>query len=187
MKLFFFDLETTGTNPGRHGIHQISGIIEIDGKVVEEFDIKVCPNPNALIEDKALEVGGVTKEQILSYQDMHEGYNQLVGILNKHIDRFNKKDKAFLVGYNNASFDNNFLRGFFLQNGDKYFGSYFWSNSIDVMVLASARLAEERQNLLNFKLSTVADYLGVKVDVDMLHDAMYDIYLTREVFKKVKQ
>lgn len=23
MKLFFFDLETTGTNPGRHGIHQI--------------------------------------------------------------------------------------------------------------------------------------------------------------------
>ena len=25
MKLFFFDLETTGTNPGKHGIHQISG------------------------------------------------------------------------------------------------------------------------------------------------------------------
>lgn len=30
MKLLFFDLETTGTNPARHGIHQISGIVEID-------------------------------------------------------------------------------------------------------------------------------------------------------------
>ena len=32
MKLLFFDLETTGTNPGRNGIHQISGSIVIDGK-----------------------------------------------------------------------------------------------------------------------------------------------------------
>jgi len=31
MKLLFFDLETTGTTPARHGIHQISGIVEIDG------------------------------------------------------------------------------------------------------------------------------------------------------------
>lgn len=27
MKLLFFDLETTGTNPGKNGIHQISGEI----------------------------------------------------------------------------------------------------------------------------------------------------------------
>lgn len=40
-KLFFYDLETTGTNPGRHGIHQISGEIVIDGKTVETFDYKV--------------------------------------------------------------------------------------------------------------------------------------------------
>lgn len=33
MKLLFFDLETTGTNPARHGIHQISDAyhIMIDG------------------------------------------------------------------------------------------------------------------------------------------------------------
>ena len=30
MKLLFFDLETTGTNPGKNGIHQISGMIEIE-------------------------------------------------------------------------------------------------------------------------------------------------------------
>jgi DNA polymerase-3 subunit epsilon len=45
MKLFFFDLETTGVNPGKNGIHQISGEIVIDGKTMERFDFKVQPNP----------------------------------------------------------------------------------------------------------------------------------------------
>lgn len=58
MKLFFYDLETTGTNPARHGIHQISGKIVIDGKEMETFDYHVQPNPKAQIEPKALEVGG---------------------------------------------------------------------------------------------------------------------------------
>lgn len=47
MKIVFFDLETTGTNPGKHGIHQISGEIVIDGQTVEQFDFKVRPNPAA--------------------------------------------------------------------------------------------------------------------------------------------
>ena len=37
-KRFFYDLETTGTNPGKNGIHQISGMIEIDGIVMEQFN-----------------------------------------------------------------------------------------------------------------------------------------------------
>ena len=56
MKLLFFDLETTGTNPARHGIHQISGIVEIDGVEQERFDFKVRPNPKAEILDEALAV-----------------------------------------------------------------------------------------------------------------------------------
>lgn len=61
MKLFFYDLETTGVNPGRNGIHQISGMIVVDGEVKETFDFKVRPNPKATIEKSALEVGGVTQ------------------------------------------------------------------------------------------------------------------------------
>lgn len=34
MKLFFYDLETTGLDCERHGIHQISGAIVIDGETV---------------------------------------------------------------------------------------------------------------------------------------------------------
>lgn len=182
MKLVFFDLETTGTNPGKHGIHQISGQIVIDGVVKESFDFHVQPNPKALIEEEALKVGGVTREQILAYPPMQQVYQEFVAMLGKYVDKFNKKDKFFLVGYNNAAFDNQFLRGFFLQNGDVYFGSWFWSNSIDVMVLASAYLATRRPEMENFKLSTVAKTLGIVVNDDSLHDAMYDIELTKAVF-----
>lgn len=186
MKIFYFDLETTGTNPGKNGIHQISGMIEIDGKVMEEFDFHVKPNPRAIIEDAALAVAGVTKEQIMSYPEMGVVYNQLVTMLSKYVDKYDKNDKFFLCGYNNAAFDNQFLRGFFLQNGDMYFGSWFWSNSIDVMVLSTVYLLTKRAAMENFKLSTVAATIGIDVKEDELHNAMYDIYLTRGIYLKIQ-
>lgn len=185
MKLFFFDLETTGTNPGRHGIHQISGEIMVDGVTREQFDFKVRPNPQAQIEEDALKVGGVTKEQILAYPPMYDIYRKLINMLEKYVDNYNKKDKYFLVGFNNASFDNQFLRGFFLQNGDQYFGSWFWSNSFDVMVLATPYLAANMAEMENFKLATVAKALGIEVSEDNLHDASYDIALTKGIFQIV--
>lgn len=50
MKVVFFDLETTGTLVNKHGIHQLSGEIIIDGVVKETFDFRVQPNPQAMIE-----------------------------------------------------------------------------------------------------------------------------------------
>ena len=38
----------------------------------------------------------------------------------------------------------------------------------------------------NFKLSTVAKALGVPVDETKLHDASYDIFLTKAIFNIVK-
>lgn len=185
MKFLFFDLETTGTNPAKNGIHQVSGMIEIDGVVKEEFDYHVQPNPRAIIEDAALVVGGVTREQVMSYPPMNVIYDQFVKMLSKYVDKYDTKDKFFLVGYNNAAFDNQFLRGFFLQNGDKYFGSWFWVNSIDVMVMATVALAARRAAMENFKLSTVAAAMGIEVKTDKLHNAMYDIYLTRGIYAKI--
>lgn len=186
MKLLFFDLETTGVMHWRNGIHQISGCIEIDGEVKEYFDLKVCPNPSCTIEDQALAVSNLTREIVLAYPPMGEIYRQFVTILGKYVDKFNKKDKFFLVGYNNASFDNQFLRAFFVQNNDQYFGSWFWSNSLDVMVLASKYLMEQRPNMPSFQLKTVAAFAGIEIDETKLHDATYDIDITRQLYYKVK-
>lgn len=102
--------------------------MDIDGQEAERFDIRLAPNPAATIEQEALDVAGVTLEQVQSYQPMEDGYRQLVGILSKYVNKFDKRDKMYLVGYNNAGFDNNFLRALFQQCGDKYFGSWFSPN-----------------------------------------------------------
>jgi DNA polymerase-3 subunit epsilon len=185
MKLIFFDLETTGTNFWQHGIHQISGAIEIDGEVKESFNFKVAPNPNAKTEQGALDVGGVTIEQIKAYEPMKEVFVKFVDMLSKYVDRYDKKDKFFLVGYNNASFDNQFLRAWFKQNNDDYFGSWFWSSSIDVMVLATLKLMEQRSDMIDFKLKTVARQLGIEIDESKLHDANYDIEITRQIYYEI--
>lgn len=183
MKLFYYDSETTGVKHWRNGIHQISGCIEIDGEVKEYFDIKLQPNPACDIEDEALAVAGVTREDLKTYMSFRDGYKALIEIISKYVDKFNKADKFFMVGYNNAAFDNQFMRGLFLQNGDNYFGSWFWANTIDVMVLATQKLLNERVNMANFKQMTVAKQLGIDVDETKLHDAAYDIDLTRQIYK----
>ncbi len=186
MKIFNYDLETTGTNPGQHGIHQIAGIIIIDGREKERFEIKVRPNPKAKIDPVALEVCNVTLEQIMAYQSMADGYAELIKILSKYVDKYSKTDKFFSMGYNNASFDDNFLRGFFLQNVDKYFGSWFWADAMDVRVLAIRQLAPVRHTMENFKLMTVARQMGIEVDESKLHDAVYDCDLTYDIFKRLR-
>lgn len=186
MKILFYDIETTGTRFWKNGIHQLSGAVVINGEVKETFDFRVRPNPNAMIEQEALNVAGVTKEQIMQYEPMEVVYKKFVGLLGKYVDKFKRNDKFYLAGYNNAPFDNQFLRAWFVQNNDKFFGSWFWSNSIDVMVMATQYLIDKRPEMENFKLSTVAKYCGIDVEADSLHDALYDITLTMKIYDKVK-
>lgn len=184
-KILFCDLETTGTYYWKNGIHQISGVIDIDGKVMEKFNFHVRPHENAIIEDEALKASNVTKEQIMEYPLMEEVYPQLVAILAKYVNKFDKTDKFFLSGYNVAAFDCNFLRGFFVQNEDKYFGSWYWPNTLDVYVLATQRLLNERTELIDFKLKTVCEFMGIQINPERLHDAIYDVVITRKLYYRV--
>lgn len=184
MKLLFFDLETTGLDNQKNGIHQLAGCIEIDGDVKERFNFNVAPHSADIIEPEALKIAGVTEAQIKAYPKCSDIYNKFITMLSKYCDKYDKHDKFFLVGYNNASFDNQFLRSWFTKNGDPYFGSWFWSNSLDVMVLATKMLLGKRAEMENFKLKTVASKFGITIDEARLHDAMYDIDLTRYIYAK---
>ena len=69
------------------------------------------------------------------------------------------------------------------MNNDKYFGSWFWPNSLDAYVFASQKLLQQRHKMKDFQLRTVAKELGITIDEEQLHNAMYDIYLTRKIYK----
>ncbi len=186
MKKFFFDLETTGLDYKVNAIHQFSGCIELDGTVIESFNFKIRPFEGAIIEPKALETSNVTEEQIMAYPPAEEVFADFMRMLSRYVRKFDKKDKMFLVGYNNAAFDNAFLREFYVRyQRDDYFNSWFWGNTIDVMVLASEHLTEMRVGMENFKLMTTARALGIEIDESKLHDAEYDIELTRNIYRIV--
>jgi DNA polymerase III subunit epsilon len=185
IKKVFYDLETTGLLYFKHGIHQIAGIVEIDDEIVERFNYRVRPHRLAEIDQGALNVGKVTKEEILSYPDMDEVHKDLINLLSKYIDRYNPNDKAYLAGFNNSSFDDDFLTIWFEQNDDKFFASWFYPGRLDVMTLASQYLINRRPNMQSFKLKSVAKELGLIVDDSRLHDGVYDVELTRDIYRIV--
>ena len=184
-KILFYDVETTGVRYWKNGIHQIAGAIQINGEIVERFNFNVQPYKDAVIEDEALAIAGVIREQIALYPPMHEVYRDLINILAKYADRYNKQDKFHLAGYNINAFDNQFFRAFFVQNGDQYFGSWFWPDSLDCYVLASQHFRKERASFENFQQRTVAKRLGIHVVEENLHDAQYDIDICIQIYQKL--
>lgn len=182
----FYDVETTGENANKHSLHQVAGLIEVDGEIKERFNFYSRPHSKAKIEDEALKCSGVTEEQIMSYPPMEKAQKDFCKLISKYIDKYDPKDKAWLVGYNNRGFDDKFLRMWFQLCGDNYFGSWFWSDSRDVLVLASEYLENVRSQIKGFQLHTVAEFLGIEVDESRLHDARYDVELTYKIYQEVK-
>lgn len=181
----FFDVETTGTNHMKHSIIQLAGIVEVNGQVVEEFDYKVKPHPKALIDDAAMAVNGKTVDEIMQYPEMKVVHKEFTKMLGRFVDKYEKADKMWLIGFNNRAFDDIFLRTFFELCGDNYIGSWFWVDTIDTLCLASQYLLNRRSQMPSFKLKRVAMELGIQVNKEDLHDALNDVRLTRQIYRIV--
>ena len=63
MKLLYLDKETTGLTDNS-AIVQIAGAIEVDGEVVEWFNIRCKPHVGADISENALQTLGLTLEEL---------------------------------------------------------------------------------------------------------------------------
>jgi DNA polymerase III subunit epsilon len=184
MKRVFVDTETTGLDPHKNGIHQIAAILELEDGTTDELSLRVAPFPVDAVSQQALDVAGVTAEQVAGYMPPGNAHAKLLSFLGRHIDKFSKVDKAQFMAYK-ASFDAEFLRAWFGKCEDKYYGSWFWTPPVDIMSIAADRLCGIRPEMPDFKLATVAAALGIKVDADATHDAMYDVRLARDVYRMV--
>lgn len=189
MKYLLYDTETTSVNTKACGLHQLSGLVleynqeSNDFSILDKFNYKIRPFKGKEVVKSALAIGNLTIDDLRAYPAPEEVFKEFNSLLGKHVDKYNAEDKFTQVGFY-TRFDSEVLRQWFIDNGDNYFGSWFWSNSIDIMSDATRILANVRTYMKNFKLGSVAEMLGVKVPFDRLHDSMEDTYLTFEVMKK---
>lgn len=179
-KNLYFDTETTGLDPRKNGLIQLAMIIEIDGQVKEEVNLKLKPHDLDIIDDEALKVNGITREMLENDADrlsLREGYLELIKILAQYVNQYDSSDKFIPIGYN-VSFDMDVLKHFFLKNGDKYFGSWVWWNIVDPLPVLRFLRYSGKIDLQDYKLSTVCSHFGINIDA---HDALSDITATREL------
>ncbi len=178
MKTLWFDTETTGVTESCD-LFQIAGMIIIDGKIMEEFNITSRPFDDTEIFDEALKVTEKTKEEIMGYQLAGTAYKEFKDILLKYINPYNKADKLWIAGHNIA-FDFNFLVRWSRKNKDKYLGSLisYKDQFCTLRTVQALKFIGKFPETKDNKLVTLAESLGISFE-GMAHDALFDIRATR--------
>ena len=180
-KLLWFDLETTGLDAQRCAIVTGDFISETDGSVTELFHMQCSPHEGAYIDPKALSVQGMTYDALMQLPDPLQAYGTLCNFFAKHIDKFNKKDKFMIAGYN-PGFDVSFLSAFFEHMDDSFLGSFIDRRRV-IDVRSIAVMCEELgliPPLENYKLVTLAKHFEVEFKA---HDSAEDIMVTRTIYR----
>lgn len=191
IKRLFIDVETTGLDLYRHGLIEFSYRLEetsLSGVLLSSNSgsIRSRPFDDDEIDENGLDLNRFDPQEIWNFPGPLEAYSEMVEAFGKVVDKYNRRDKFFMIGYN-VGFDYSFLRRFFERNGDQYFGSWFFAPPIDVMALAANYLIRHRRKLPNFKLGTVAKiFVRGGVDETKLHNAMYDIELTKAIYDSIQ-
>ena len=183
-KLFYLDVETTGLDAKKNGIWQLAGIVEIGGKEEDRINLKMRPWDMSGVknEDYALKMNNLTGDQLNELPASAGQFAEFLSFMRKYVSPFDKADKFIMVGYN-VRFDNDFVRQWFIKHGNDDFGSWFHRHYYDIMSVAMTYFRGNNIKPLNYKLETVGRFLGLVGDDANLHDAMYDIELTRAVDK----
>jgi DNA polymerase-3 subunit epsilon len=183
-KYLFVDTETTGLDPKINDVHQIAGQIVIDGVTVEEFNYQFQPHSWDNVQEEALAVSGLTvddlKKRTMTSKKTYTEFNTL---LCRFVDKYNKKDKFVIGGYN-CNFDAGFINEWYIKHGNKYFfGLCHGGAYLDGLLLALMYEIKCGKVVFepNRKLGTVAKHLGI--ELDNAHDALADIRATRQVIK----
>lgn len=182
MKLFVFDLETTGLDPKKNGILTLSGDVYYNGALRDCIHLEMQPFEEDEVDDYALEVNGI--KDYSNWLLPNDAYGELLKFFDKHILKWDKKDKFYGMGYN-SRFDYNFLDEFFKKNKNNYLGSYLNPRYLlDVYELVKmAVFMGKIPQLPDLKLGTVASHFEIKFGA---HTSQEDIRCTYQLYERIK-
>lgn len=179
-KILWFDTETTGLDAEEHDVIQIAGKVFINSKMVEEFNLRCQPHSYENISEKALEVNGLTVEELKTYPPPEETFKEFQAIMDRHVNSRNKADK-FVPAGQNVRFDMDMMQGWWKKCGSPFWFAYIFPAPLCTMTMAVMLELKEGKKIFipNYKLETMCKCLGIKLD--NAHDALADIDATRQV------
>ena len=177
MKTIWIDVETTGIDHDTNVIIELAALYENDGADKSVFHVYILPAARPDDFNIIEELTGITWEYLEQNGITEaEAYKQFIEWISGKIDKYDKTDKAIFAAYN-ARFDNDYMRDFFAHNNDSYFGSWFYSASLDIMgtAILMVRLGYIPVPV-NFKNATICESFGIK---HKSHSAIEDIKASR--------
>lgn len=193
VKRCFIDFETGSLDTKKCPMLSVSMIVEIDGTVVETFNSLCKPYDESLVTEKALEVNGLSLEQLREEREESHVLGAMVKVLSKYLDLSDRSDRFFFVAHN-AGFDDAVFRSLVYRNSkDKKLRSkLFWTGFICTRVLALNTLMDVRHTMKVFNLEAIClavigtDRVADLVGPGRFHDAETDTILCRELFYEVR-
>jgi DNA polymerase III epsilon subunit-like protein len=177
MKLFYFDCETSGLDNKRHGILTLGYLIEQGGSIVQEGLLKIKPPSFILIDNKALQVNGITREQIEAHYSEIEMFHSLYDMLKSY-----GSERYEVVGYN-VAFDLGFLKEACYRSNIPQMIELFNYKTLDIYALIRGLDYLCNWHLPNHKLGTACQFLGIPL---VAHNALEDIKGTRRILEVLK-
>ncbi len=188
MKRAWIDLETGGLDPKRNPILQLAVLMEDEeGKIADTFFSYIRPDGRLKIEADALEVNGITLQQLRDEPPEYMVMEHLIKFLKSH--KVGTKQFEF-CGYN-SRFDMDFFVAMFKRSKYQYW-HYFNYYDVDVFALVKIlgitgkRYDEQKDTWVDCKkLSCICEMFDI--DIENAHDAIDDIKATRKLFKKLKK
>lgn len=190
--IYWYDLETFGTNPQVDRIAQMAGIrTDLELNIIsDEMVIYQRPTPDYLPSIDACLLTGITPQKA-----MEKGLDE-VEFLNKILKEFMVPNTT-VTGFNSINFDDEFIRNDLYKNlFDPYRREYTNGCSrwdIINLVRACHDLAPEGINFNHLTENGNTSYKLVHLTEDNnieqigAHDAMVDVYATINVARLIKQ
>lgn len=201
MRICWLDTETTGLDPIKNGLIQVAYIIEENGQIIGEDNVRIRPFVIDEINESALHTNHITKEQLEQYPDAYQMAKKLWNDLyeytyiNKEVD--SKREHLWMAGHN-VKFDYDFLDNFF-QKANSYRKIYCPDEleNFSIKCLFDFHLIDtfSVSNFLKYcgvdfgtshKLSALCEKFQIPLNENDAHDAMNDINATfqlGQVFK----
>lgn len=194
--LLFVDTETTGLNPDKNGMFQVAGYIDLFHHSSSIQNV-ACFNFTCNIfeadeyQKESFKSHGKTETEVRTgFTPPNQIHKQLKKILEKNI---NIKEPYYIKGSReinpnrvryqligkNVEFDNDFLKAWFLKNGDKWWWTYCKGYKLSLEPLAYLANHLCGNELKDLKLGTLAKYFNIE---HTAHDALSDITASREFY-----